>query len=95
MDEVKDYAEGLLLGFSQLLAQVGPGKHTFDLRISPRCVIDPTPGENPEDDGYGRHESYALINGCSKTTDINTDASPETILRCVHAAGKSIICILY
>ena len=59
-DASKDYAEGLLLAWSKLLGQVGEGKHTFELRIAPRCVISPVTGE-----GEGYHEELCVIDGCA------------------------------
>ena len=51
LDETKHYTEGLMQAWSKLLGDVGAGTHTFDLRISPRGVIDPKPGPDP-DGGY-------------------------------------------
>ena len=50
----------------------------FDLRISPRGVIDPKPGPDP-DGGY--KAGQALIRGYGKTTKDNADGDPATVLR--------------
>lgn len=77
VDQVKGfYAEGLMRQWSTLLGVIGPGQHTFELRISPRCVINPVPGE-----GEGYHEELCVIQGHGKTSGLNTDGSPGTILR--------------
>jgi hypothetical protein len=77
VDEVKQYGEGLLLAWAQLLGEIGPGKHTFELRISPRCVINPVPGEG---DSY--EEELCLIEGYGQAPGLNNHASPGTVLRC-------------
>ena len=76
LDEAKEYAAGLLQAWSKLLGEVGAGKHAFELRISPRCVINPVPGE-----GEGYKEGLALIEGYGKISGLNTDGDPGTILR--------------
>ena len=59
-----------------MMFKVGAGSHKFELRVSPRCVIHPTPGA-----GEGYQEELCLIEGYGKTTGLNTQGSPGTILR--------------
>ena len=40
IDECKDYAEGLMKRFAELLAAVGPGEHQFEFRIAPRSAVN-------------------------------------------------------
>jgi len=74
VDEVKSYAEGLLAAWAKLCKDIGPGKHTFELRISPRGIIHPAEGQ-----GQGYKMANALIEGYGKVSEINTNGSPSAV----------------
>jgi hypothetical protein len=59
IDECKTYGESLMAKFALLLSAVGPGEHSFDIRIAPRCAI--TTGENVNINGAGQfHGSIGM-----------------------------------
>ena len=74
----------MLLAWAQLLKQVGPGKHTFEMRVAPRCVINPEPGEADDDDysgGKALIDGWAKVGGGGGGGTLNKSADPAVILR--------------